>query len=320
MNACACRRFPRAFTRTHARAHTHTHTHAHAHAHTYTRQPLMSEEAQQSAGILRPLIRLQPSSLALPGHIVLPPYLTRERESQRHSGSSQGGSGSGRGAGGGRGTSSDDGFGGGSAEKNSGFGGGVGVSGSSGGGGGGSGSSEWSSSEHSACAHTFPVFRRIRLVNFHPADHEALALRSITLHRLRKLPSVAAAAAAADQPTPMPTPMPMNGTRRTSSDDVRAPNLICESMQRQLEAWLSDAKSRQEPVLIHQNMVVQLPSSLSDGVGGTGTGVGEVGSSTNGGGATMLSLPAVGAGVDSESLNRFAIVMELVSRNLCLSW
>lgn len=33
---------------------------------------------------------------------------------------------------------------------------------------------------------------------------------------------------------------------------------------------------------------------------------------------TMLSLPAVGAGVDSESLNRFAIVMELVSRNLCL--
>lgn len=33
---------------------------------------------------------------------------------------------------------------------------------------------------------------------------------------------------------------------------------------------------------------------------------------------TMLSLPAVGAGVDSEALNRFAIVMELVSRNLCL--
>lgn len=32
----------------------------------------------------------------------------------------------------------------------------------------------------------------------------------------------------------------------------------------------------------------------------------------------MLSLPAVGAGVDSEALNRFAIVMELVSRNLCL--
>lgn len=33
---------------------------------------------------------------------------------------------------------------------------------------------------------------------------------------------------------------------------------------------------------------------------------------------TMLSLPAVGAGVDSEALNRFAIVMELISRNLCL--
>ena len=33
---------------------------------------------------------------------------------------------------------------------------------------------------------------------------------------------------------------------------------------------------------------------------------------------TMLSLPAVGAGVDSESLNRFVIIMELVSRNLCL--
>ncbi len=32
----------------------------------------------------------------------------------------------------------------------------------------------------------------------------------------------------------------------------------------------------------------------------------------------MLSLPAVGTGVDSEALNRFAIVMELVSRNLCL--
>lgn len=33
---------------------------------------------------------------------------------------------------------------------------------------------------------------------------------------------------------------------------------------------------------------------------------------------TMLSLPAAGAGVDEEALNRFAIVMELVSRNLCL--
>ena len=32
----------------------------------------------------------------------------------------------------------------------------------------------------------------------------------------------------------------------------------------------------------------------------------------------MLSLPAVGNGVDAESLNRFAIVMELISRNLCL--
>ena len=32
----------------------------------------------------------------------------------------------------------------------------------------------------------------------------------------------------------------------------------------------------------------------------------------------MLSLPAVGAGIDSEAFNRFAIVMELVSRNLCL--
>jgi hypothetical protein len=32
----------------------------------------------------------------------------------------------------------------------------------------------------------------------------------------------------------------------------------------------------------------------------------------------MLSLPAAGAGVDEEALNRFAIVMELVSRNLCL--
>ena len=33
---------------------------------------------------------------------------------------------------------------------------------------------------------------------------------------------------------------------------------------------------------------------------------------------TMLSLPSVGVGVDSEALARFAIVMELVSRNLCL--
>ena len=32
----------------------------------------------------------------------------------------------------------------------------------------------------------------------------------------------------------------------------------------------------------------------------------------------MLSLPAVGHGVDSEALNRFAIVVELISRNLCL--
>lgn len=33
---------------------------------------------------------------------------------------------------------------------------------------------------------------------------------------------------------------------------------------------------------------------------------------------TMLSLPAVGPGTDQEALNRFAIVVELISRNLCL--
>jgi hypothetical protein len=32
----------------------------------------------------------------------------------------------------------------------------------------------------------------------------------------------------------------------------------------------------------------------------------------------MLSLPATGAGVDKEALNRFAIPIELVSHNLCL--
>jgi len=33
---------------------------------------------------------------------------------------------------------------------------------------------------------------------------------------------------------------------------------------------------------------------------------------------TMLSLPAVGPGVDDNALNRFAIILELISRNLCL--